>query len=261
MKKTRKSPRPPCFATRLRAGDLLVGSIVTMPAPQLVELLAGAGLDWLFLDGEHGNVSLPDFVPLLQAAGTCPCVIRVPAHDPVWIGRALDAGAAGVIVPRVDNAQQARAVVRAAKYPPDGARGMGLARAHGHGLRHADYVRHANVETAVIVQAESAAAVRNIDAICAVPGVDAVLIGPNDLAASLGHPGRLDAAPVTRAIDRVLAACRRARKPAGYFAAQPAGMATALAGGATLAAVGMDTLFLIDAVQALRTAMSAQAGR
>lgn len=261
MKKTRNPPRPPCFATRLRAGELLLGTIVTVPSPQLVELLAGAGLDWLFLDGEHGNVSLPDFVPLLQAAGTCPCVIRVPAHDPVWIGRALDAGAAGIIAPRVDTAAQARAVVRAAKYPPHGARGMGLARAHGHGLRHADHVQHANRETAVIVQAETAAGVRNIAAICAVPGVDAVLIGPNDLAASLGHPGRLDAAPVTRAIDRVLAACRRAGKPGGYFAVQPSGMSAALAGGATLAAVGMDTLFLLDAVRAMRAGMTAQARR
>lgn len=257
MKKTRKLPRPPCFAARLRAGEHLLGTIVTTPAPELVELLAGTGLDWLFLDCEHGTLTLADFVPLLQAAAPCPCVIRIPGHDPAWISRALDAGAAGIIVPRVDTAAQARAIVAAAKYPPRGKRGLGLSRAHGFGLRAADYLQHANDETAVIVQAESGAAVRNIGAIAAVSGVDCVFIGPNDLAASLGHTGSLDAAPVTRAADRILAACQRRKKQAGYFAGSAAGMGRALAGGATLLAVGTDTLLLRGAALAMRAEMAA----
>lgn len=261
MKKSGKSPRPPCFATRLRAGEPLLGTLVTIPAPEMVELLAGTGLDWLFIDCEHGAISLSHFVPLLQAAAPCPCVIRIPGHDAAWISRALDAGAAGIIVPRVDTAAQARAIVSAAKYPPRGSRGMGLSRAHGFGLRHADTLRHANDETAVIVQAETAAGVRNIRAIASVPGVDAVLVGPNDLAASLGHTGNTDAAPVQRAVDRVLTACRGAGKRSGYFSVQPAGMTRAIAGGVTLAAVGMDCLFLLDGVQSMRGEMAAQARR
>ena len=257
MKKSRKLVRPPSFAARLRAGELLLGTIVVTPSPEMVETLAGTGLDWLFIDCEHGVIDTSHLVSLLQAAGDCPCVVRIPGHDPAWIGRALDAGAAGIIAPRVDNAAQTQAIVAAAKYPPRGARGMGLSRAHGFGLRHADYLQHANDETAVIVQAETRAAVRNIASIAAVPDVDAIFIGPNDLAASLGHTGQLDAAPVARAIDRILVECRRARKQVGYFSVAPDGMRRAIHGGATLAAVGMDMLFLIDAVRGMRRHMDA----
>lgn len=261
MKKTRKSPRPPTFAGRLRAGEPLLGTIVITPSPEIVETLAGSGLQWLFLDCEHGVIEPSHFVALFQAAGTCPCVVRVPGHDATWIGKALDAGAAGIIVPRVDTVAQARAVVAAARYPPVGRRGMGLSRAHGYGSRHADYMQHANEETAVIVQVESAAALRNVEAIAAVPGVDCLFIGPNDLAASLGFMGNLNAAPVTRAIDRILGACRRLHKPVGYFAVGSAGMARAIEGGATLAAVGNETLLLLGAVHALRAEMAALRGK
>ena len=257
MKKTRKLRGAPSFAQRLRAGEYLLGTLVITPAPEIVETLAGAGLDWLFIDCEHGVIDASHFVSLLQAAGSCPCVVRIPGHDPAWIGRALDAGAAGIIAPQVDTAAQARAIVAAAKYPPRGTRGMGLSRAHGFGLRHADYLRRADDETAVIIQAESRTAVRNIAAIAAVPGIDAIFIGPNDLAASLGQLGRVDARPVVQAIDRVMSTCRRAGVQVGYFSVSAAGMGQALANGATLAAVGCETLLLIGAVRAMRDEMNA----
>jgi 2-dehydro-3-deoxyglucarate aldolase/4-hydroxy-2-oxoheptanedioate aldolase len=257
MKKSRKSRGAPSFARRLRAGEYLLGTIVICPAPEIVETLAGTGLDWLFIDCEHGVIDASHFVALMQAAGSCPCVVRIPGHDPAWIGRALDAGAAGIIAPRVNTAAQARAIVAAAKYPPRGTRGMGLSRAHGFGLRHADYLRHADAETAVIIQAESRTAVKNIAAIAAVPGIDAIFIGPNDLAASLGHLGNVDALPVVRAIDRIMSTCRRADKHVGYFSVTTAGMRHALASGATLAAVSCETLLLIGAVRAMRDEMNA----
>lgn len=251
MKKIRKSGRSAGFAQRVRDGRRLVGTIVGCAAPELIETLAGTGLDWLFLDGEHGSIGLPDVVPVMQAAGTCPCLIRVPGHDPVWIQRALDAGAAGIIAPRVDDAAQAAAIVRASKYPPAGQRGVGLGRAHGFGLEFDTYMQRANADTLVVVQAESRAAVENIEAIVAVPGVDAIFIGPYDLSASLGCTGKVDSPAVRRAVDRIMNACRRAGKVVGYFSGNVAGVRRALQRGASLPVIATDTLLLIRAVRAM----------
>src|SRR5690606_38109316 len=131
------------------------------------------------------------------------CIVRVPEAAEVPIKRALDLGAHGIIAPQVNTAEQAAAVVRFARYAPDGARGVGLARSHGYGLRVREYLGRANRSTAVIVQAEHERAVANIESIVRVPGVDAVLLGPYDLSASLGKMGQIDDPTVVAAIRRV----------------------------------------------------------
>ncbi|MBI1732184.1 MAG: 2,4-dihydroxyhept-2-ene-1,7-dioic acid aldolase [Gammaproteobacteria bacterium] len=251
MKKSRKLRRTAGFAQRVRAGDCLIGTIVGCASIEVIETLAGTGLDWLFIDGEHGAIGLSDLTPILQAAGTCPCLIRIPGQDTVWIQRVLDAGAAGIIAPRVDDAGQAAAIVAAAKYPPQGRRGVGLARAHGFGLRFRPYLDRANTDTLVVIQAESRAAVENIDSIVAVPGVDAIFIGPYDLSASLGCTGEVHSRVVKDAVDRIMRACRRAGKVVGYFSGDAAGAKRVLSRGATLPVIGTDSLLLIGAVRAV----------
>ena len=146
-----------------------------------------------------------------------PCLVRVPGADEPPIKKALDLGAEGIIVPQVNTVAQAASVVRYARYAPAGSRGVGLARAHGYGLRFQEYLDAANESVAVIVQAEHAQAVENIESIVKVEGIDAVLIGPYDLAASLGKMGRINDRAVTDAIDYVTKTCQAAGVPLGYF--------------------------------------------
>ena len=167
------------------------------------------------------------------------------------VKKALDLGAAGVIVPQVNTAQQAERIVRSCRYPPEGERGVGIARAHGYGLRFQPYVGSANAQTTVIVQAEHIRAVENIERIVAVPGVDAVLVGPYDLSASLGRMGEVDHPDVTQAIEHVTSACRTAGVKLGIFGVSAAAVRPALERGYTLVVAGVDTLMLGQTAQAL----------
>jgi 2-keto-3-deoxy-L-rhamnonate aldolase RhmA len=240
------------FRTRLRRGDTLLGTLITLDSPSSAEVLAGVGFDWFFIDGEHGPLETRDLLAILQAVShRVACVVRVPAADEVAIKKVLDLGAHGVIVPQVNTPEQAAAVVRAARYAPEGARGVGLARAHGYGQRVQEYIESANREIAVVVQAEHATAVDNIDAIANVPGVDAVLLGPYDLSASLGKMGKIDDPAVVAAIRRVTDACRAARMPLGYFGVSAAAVKPYAAQGYTLLVAGVDTTLLGGAARAL----------
>jgi 2-dehydro-3-deoxyglucarate aldolase len=230
---------------RLLAGELLVGTLVTLPTPEVAEILAGLGFDWLFIDGEHAPIGARDAQALLQAAGPdCPCLIRVPTGDQEWIKKALDIGAAGVIVPQVHSAEQAEQVVRLCKYPPEGSRGVGVARAHGYGRRFTEYLATANDQVAVVIQAESAEAVSNIDSIVQVPGIDAVLIGPYDLSSSLGKAGQVDDPMVTGAIAAIRESCQQAGIKLGAFGLDAAAVQPFIDQGFSLIAVGIDAVFL-----------------
>jgi 2-keto-3-deoxy-L-rhamnonate aldolase RhmA len=243
---------PNDFRSRLKRGDTLLGTMITLASPSSAEVLAGIGFDWFFIDGEHGPLETRDLLAILQAVShRVACVVRVPAADEVAIKKVLDLGAHGVIVPQVNTPEQAAAVVRAARYAPEGARGVGLARAHGYGQRFQEYIESANREIAVVVQAEHATAVDNIDAIANVPGVDAVLLGPYDLSASLGKMGKIDDPAVVAAIRRVTDACRAARMPLGYFGVSAAAVKPYAAQGYTLLVAGVDTTLLGGAARAL----------
>ena len=240
------------FRARLRRHDRLLGTMVTLPSAATAEILGELGFDWLFIDGEHGPLETAELTAILQVAGPkTACIVRVPEAAEVPIKKALDLGADGIIVPQVNTAEQAASVVRFARYAPEGARGVGLARAHGYGQRFGEYLAAANGEIAVIVQAEHALAVENIDAIVRVPGVDAVLLGPYDLSASLGKMGRIDEPIVVAAIRRVTDACRAAQMPLGYFGVTAAAVRPYVAQGYTLIVAGVDTLFLGNGAKAL----------
>ena len=231
--------------SRLASGEKLLGTMVTLPTPSTAEILAEVGFDWLFIDGEHGPLETREILAILQAVGDrIACIVRVPEAAEVPIKKVLDLGAAGIIVPQVNTAEQAANVVRYARYAPDGARGVGLARAHGYGMQFQDYMKSANDQTVVIVQAEHARAVENIESITQVRGIDAVLLGPYDLSASLGKMGQLDDPTVLAAIDRITVACREAELPLGFFGVSADAVRPYLERGFHLIVAGVDTLLL-----------------
>ncbi len=229
------------FRDRLLRADRLIGTIVSLPAPELAEIAGQAGFDWLFLDMEHGPLEPAALVRVIQAVRPgCAPVARVPENEEMWIKKALDAGASGVIIPRVNSAAEAVKAVHWSKYPPEGGRGVGFSRANLYGARFQEHVETANQETAVVVQVEHIEAVRAIDDILTVSGVDAVFVGPYDLSASLGKPGRIQDADVREAIGRVRAACARKKTPVGIFSGDIPGARQALAEGYSLVCCGVD---------------------
>jgi 4-hydroxy-2-oxoheptanedioate aldolase len=196
-----------------------VGAWCSIGSSYVVELLGSCGFDWICIDLQHGFAAVADLLPMLQAASIThtPVVVRVPRLDAGLIGRALDAGAAGVIIPMVNSAAEARDAVRACRYAPDGARSWGPAR-----LLLADpaySAQRANARIQCVVMVETLEAVRNLDEIVQVDGVDAIFVGPSDLAVDMDLPPRRgqtsgDHADVLAAIART---CQKSGMPAGIF--------------------------------------------
>ncbi len=239
------------FRQRLKSGERLIGTMITLASAETAEVLAGAGFDWFFLDNEHSPLEALELQGIIRATGSAPCVVRVSHSAEVPIKKALDIGAAGIIAPQVNSAEQAAQVVSWSKYVPLGTRGVGIGRAHGYGLAFQDYVSRANDEVAVIVQAEHIDAVNNIEAIVRVPGVDAVLIGPYDLSASLGRLGEVTHPEVVAAIDRVTAVCRAVNMPLGIFGLSAQAVQPYIERGYTLIVAGVDTVLLGTAARQL----------
>jgi len=238
----------------LQAGQLQHGIWLTSGAPILAELGGNAGFDWCLIDGEHGPNTVSDMLPQLQAlaATGTPAVVRVANAEAWIIKQVLDIGCQTVLAPMVDDAETARAMARAMRYPPDGNRGMGagLARASGYGSV-ADYPQTANDQVCLLVQAESAAAVDNIDAIAATDGVDGVFVGPADLSADMGYPGQPDHPLVEQAIDHLIARIVAAGKIAGIITFDENRIAEYADKGVTFLGVGGDMAVLNTALRGL----------
>jgi len=233
------------FSERLRRKDLLLGTMLTIPAPETAEMIAKCGFDWLFMDGEHAPLSVLDWQRLIQAVGgRCASILRVPSATERDIKKALDLGADGIIAPMVNDAALARQVVSWCKYPPRGTRGVGLARAQGYGLDFEEYMGSANDALAVIIQAEHIDAVTQIDEITQVEGIDAVFIGPYDLSASMGKIGAVDDPEVVAAIDRVATACQRRDIALGFFGVSAESVLPWIDKGYTLICAGVDAGFV-----------------
>ena len=238
------------FTQRLRQNDLLLGTMLTLPSPELAEMISSCGYDWLFMDGEHGNLSTLDWQRMLQAvAGRSAAIIRVATNSEREIKKILDIGADGIIAPQVNTADEARHVVACCKYPPQGIRGVGLARAQGYGRDFAEYMETANDNIAVIVQAEHIDAVNNIDEIVQVEGIDAVFIGPYDLSASMGLMGQVEHPEVVEAIDRVGRACQRRDISLGYFGTTAESVQDYVHKGYHLICAGTDAGFVVGGAE------------
>ncbi len=238
------------FSERIRSGPPPVGTIVSTPSLDVAEVLATSGFDWLFLDLEHGAIGPTEAQQILQAvSGRVPVIARVPENAEVWIKKTLDLGCNGVIVPQVNTADQARAAVRAAKYPPMGERSVGVGRAQGFGTAFTSYVSSANAATSVVVQAEHIDAVSNIESILDVDGIDGVLIGPYDLSGSVGQLGDVAHPDVQRAVRAAFNACKAHDVPVGIFALAADTAKSMLELGYDFVAVGIDMAILANAAR------------
>ncbi len=218
------------------------------------ELLAGAGFDWLLIDGEHAPNNVQTVLGQLQAVAPYPSqpVVRPPWNDAVIIKQLLDVGAQTLLIPMVQNAEQARDAVRATRYPPHGVRGVGSALARASRWnRVPDYLQQADEQMCVLVQIETREAVKNLEAILQVEGVDGVFIGPADLSADMGFAGNPQHPEVQRTIDDAIARIRAAGKAPGILMANKALAQRYLEAGALFVAVGVDTTLLARAAEAL----------
>jgi 4-hydroxy-2-oxoheptanedioate aldolase len=230
------------FAARLRTRQTTIGYWIASDSPAIAERLASVGYDYVCLDMQHG---LHDYSGVLRgltavAAGGSVGVVRVPGLDPAWIGRALDAGARAVIIPLVDTAKQAAAAAAACRYPPAGTRSYGPVRSS---LTIGPAPREADDQVACIVMIETAAGLRNAAEICAVPGVDAVYVGPSDLSLALGAEDPADgwARPeFTQALRDIRAAAQEAGVGCGMHCNDGDAGARALADGFTFVSISND---------------------
>jgi 2-keto-3-deoxy-L-rhamnonate aldolase RhmA len=239
----------------LRAGQATVGVFVGVGHPEVAEIMAHVGFDWIVFDMEHGPLGIETVQSMIQATSGTDTVplVRVAWNDPVLIKRALDIGAYGLVIPWVNTRDEALKAVRACKYPTAGIRGVGPRRASKYGLEIKDYLAMADEEIMVIVQIEHIDAVNNIDEILSVDGVDASFIGPWDLSASMGllrelpelHP------KVTEAINKVLEAGKRTGVPAGIYAGSVESANDYIAQGFQFVALTTDVSYLLRAKEDL----------
>lgn len=240
------SPMVPDLRSRLAGGGFLLGSWLTILDPTVPELMAGAGFDLLVADGEHGPIATSDLVQMLiatRAAGV-PLLYRVAANEPVRIMHALDAGASGVVVPQIRTVADAERAVAWCRYPPRGLRGIAPRRASEYGRHTAEYLGSADDLVTCCIQIETREALDDLDTILSVPGIDTVLIGPNDLAAAIGHTGDIGHPDNEAAIARILDRAKVHGIPAGVWTSSVAQARSRRAQGFAWATLGTDYGFM-----------------
>jgi 4-hydroxy-2-oxoheptanedioate aldolase len=241
------------FKQALSRCERQVGLWCSMASPVSAEILAGAGFDWIVIDGEHAPNDITTLLPQLQAmrGGTAEPVFRVPWNEPVIIKRALDVGARSLLIPFVQNADEARKAVAATRYPPLGIRGVAVApRANDYG-RIQGYHRNAHLDTCVLLQLETKIALKEIEAVAAVEGVDGIFIGPSDLAAAFGHLGNPKDSEVQAAIADAAKRIRAKGKSAGFLTGNPDDAEALFEAGYNFIAVGSDVGILARTAEVL----------
>jgi len=192
------------FRNALTSGQQLNGLLITMPSPEMVEIISSAGFDWLFFDLEHSSIGMDTLQNLLRCVpDSCYVAVRVPEATSTYVARVLEAGAEGVIFPRISTEQQAQKAVSLCKYPPLGNRGVGVSRAQGYGTTFSEYLKVANDRIACILQIEDETGAKNASLISAVEGVDALFVGPYDLSMSMGIPGEVAHDSIKKIIRRI----------------------------------------------------------
>jgi 2-dehydro-3-deoxyglucarate aldolase len=249
---------------KLHGGQICIGGWITLADPVVAENLSHAGFDWLFVDTEHSPIPLDALQTqlLLAQRGGTPTLVRVPWNDPVMIKQVLDVGAEGILVPMVNSAEEARRAVEAAKYPPAGRRGWGPRAASGFGRQANEYAQEANDRIVVITQVEHIDAVRNLDSILAVPGLDGVFIGPSDLSYSMGIPRQFEHPDLIAAIQEVARKARAAGVPVGGSVDSTFEETMRwLDWGMQFVTVGTDSDFMMEAAGAMLRAVRAGADK
>ncbi len=246
------------FKQALLAQRRQIGLWVNFAYHPIVEVLGDSGFDWLLLDMEHTPSDLHTVgqqLLALRGRGAA-AVVRVPVHDMAWIKRVLDTGAPNVMVPNIRNVEEARQAVAWTRFAPEGLRGVAGSTRAGNWTRHKDFMARANDEVGLVLQIESREALDALGDICRVAGVDAVFIGPSDLAAALGHRGQASHPEVQAAIEQAIGIARAAGRAIGILAAD--GKAEQyLQWGATMVGVGTDLHLLVAAADAVAAKFAA----
>lgn len=247
----------------LRAGQRQMGLWIASTHPTSAEIASQAGFDWCLIDGEHAANDIPLILEQLRAmgAGSATPAVRLPVGDPVLVKRVLDLGVQTLVIPMINTADEAEAMVRATRYPPDGVRGVGAAMARAANFGGIpDIVTTANEQICLFVQAESREAIQNIEAIAAVDGVDGIFIGPADLAADMGLPGQPGAPEVEAVVGDAIGRITAAGKTAGIIAFDHAKCAEWVKAGANFVAVGGDVAILARGIRAAAAAADEMRG-
>jgi 2-dehydro-3-deoxyglucarate aldolase/4-hydroxy-2-oxoheptanedioate aldolase len=250
------------FKRAIASGKTPVGTWLSSASPSTAEALGCAGFDFLVLDTEHTPVDVPQMVEILRTIAGTPAqaIVRPPWNDMVMVKRALDAGAQTLLLPFVQNAEEAKRAVANTRYPTDGVRGVaGTHRASRFGTI-PNYFKVAASELCVIVQIETASALANLEAIAAVPGIDSIFVGPNDLAASMGHVGDIGSAAVQAKLAFAAKECQRLGKPCGIVGGNPETVAQFLDYGYSWVAVASDMAMMVSRAQEYLTKVRAAVG-
>lgn len=243
-------------------GDTVIGTFAAIPHPVAIEVAAAAGVDFLCIDWEHAQIGRERIEDLIRAADVhrVPAMVRVPGHAPEAIAAVLDAGAAGVLVPRVSTAEQAAAAVQATRYPPVGLRGVGPGRAAAYGYRIPDYLAAANRNLLLAIQVETAEGLGNIEAIAAVDGIDLIFIGPGDLSVSIDAMGPANQKKLEAAIEAIAAAAVSAGRTVGIFRPSPDDVGRWAGAGIRFFILASDTMILGAGMSAAMKAARENAG-
>lgn len=242
------------FKARLASGRTQFGLWLGIPDNSVAELLAGAGFDWLLVDHEHGAFELGDVLAHLQAIAPYDVapIVRPVDGSGALLKKFCDIGAQSFIVPMIDTAEQAAAVVAAVKYPPEGRRGLGTSMARAARWNSVPrYLERANEEMCVVVQAETTTAIDNLAAIANTQGVDGVFIGPSDLSASMGHTGNASHPEVIEVVSEGIRTIHAAGKYAGLLCLDESRVSHFVDCGANFIGVGVDTLLLGNGARTL----------
>lgn len=234
---------------RFRAGEVTIGTFIGLGSPLSAEVAAISGVDWVLLDLEHGGGSEDQLSPTVVASGGygVPTLVRVESTERIRIGRALDAGAAGVMVPRVNTLEEVQAAVKHFSYPPVGDRGVATYNRSARWGKDPDALQPQS-KSACIIQIETLGSLDAVEAIAATQGVDLLFVGPLDLSFALGVPRQFDDAKFITALEKVIAAANKANKPAGILAADVTAAKKFLAMGFKFVAVGSDSTLLAKAI-------------
>ncbi len=250
------------FKQLLKPHAAQIGLWVSLAETYCVEITAGAGFDWLLLDAEHAPNDLRSLVAQLQVMAAYPVspVVRLASDNPIHVKQVLDLGCQTLLVPMIESAEQAAALVRSTRYPPGGIRGVGSALARASRWnRIPNYLAEADGQLCVLAQVESERGLAALEGIADTPGIDGLFIGPADLSASMGFRGQPAHPSVQAAIDRAIARCNERGTPIGILSADEALCHRYVSMGAAFVAVGADTTLLAKSTQALAQRFSRDA--
>ena len=248
---------------RLLAGETVFGTFVGTDSSDVVEVMGYGGFDFVILDMEHSPSSPISIMGQIRAAELrgMDALARLPNVDRTTVLRTLDIGVSGVLAPQVNDLATARAFIEASLYPPLGCRGFAPTRATGYGVASVpEYIAEANSDLLRMVQCETEQAVREVESIASLEGLDLIFVGPYDLSLSLGVPGDKFHPKMVEAVDKVLTVCKKLKKPIGIFVATPEEAKKRIEQGFTFIAYSMDTLILAAAVHNITGALRSLIG-